>query len=78
MPIFRYLCKQCGTVTTKLVPRFDTAVACESCGSGDTVKQPSTIAVASSRSSAHCSHASECAAAASGCGCAGGCCGHRH
>lgn len=78
MPIFRYLCKQCGTVTTKLVPRYDTPVPCDACGSADTVKQPSAIAVASSAaSSAPCGHAHECAAASPGCGCGCGC-GHHH
>ena len=32
MPIFRYRCRRCGAEETKLVPRFDAAVSCESCG----------------------------------------------
>ena len=52
MPIFEYLCKDCGTAFEKIVPRYDSSVDCAHCNSGNVEKQLSVFAVAGSSASA--------------------------
>ena len=52
MPIFEYICKECGAAFEKIVPRHDSAVVCEHCKSKKVEKQLSVFAVAGSSSSA--------------------------
>ena len=46
MPIFEYLCKDCGQAFEKIVARHDTAVDCARCNSKNIEKQLSVFAVA--------------------------------
>jgi len=52
MPIFEYLCKECGRPFEKIVPRYDSHVDCVHCNSANVEKQLSVFAVAGSSSSA--------------------------
>jgi putative FmdB family regulatory protein len=53
MPIFEYLCNDCGHRFEKIVPRHDSAAGCSRCSSENVEKQLSVFAVAgSSRDSA--------------------------
>jgi putative FmdB family regulatory protein len=60
MPIFEYVCKDCGREFEKIVPRYDSHVDCAHCSGGNVEKQLSVFAVVGGSSS---SEASE-----SGCG----------
>jgi putative FmdB family regulatory protein len=51
MPIFEYLCKDCGQPFEKIVPRYDSLVDCAHCGSANVEKQLSVFAVAGSSTS---------------------------
>jgi putative FmdB family regulatory protein len=51
MPIFEYVCKECGHPFEKIVPRYDSAVECDKCHSVKVEKQLSVFAVAGSSSS---------------------------
>ena len=46
MPIFEYLCKDCGQAFEKIVPRYDSFVDCTHCNSENVEKQLSVFAVA--------------------------------
>jgi putative FmdB family regulatory protein len=46
MPIFEYLCKDCGQPFEKIVPRYDSSVDCAHCNSENVEKQLSVFAVA--------------------------------
>jgi putative FmdB family regulatory protein len=46
MPIFEYLCKDCGQTFEKIVPRHDSDVDCAHCNSENVEKQLSIFAVA--------------------------------
>jgi putative FmdB family regulatory protein len=46
MPIFEYLCKDCGHKFERIVPRYDSAVDCSHCNSAKVEKQLSVFAVA--------------------------------
>ena len=46
MPIYEYICRQCGCEFEKLVPRSGTPVECEQCGSSDVEKQFSVFSAA--------------------------------
>ena len=46
MPIFEYLCKDCGKAFEKIVPRYDSLTDCIHCKSGNIEKQLSVFAVA--------------------------------
>lgn len=48
MPIFEYLCKDCGQTFEKIVPRYDTPADCIHCSSENVEKQLSIFAVAGS------------------------------
>ena len=50
MPIFEYLCKDCGRPFEKIVPRYDSQADCIHCNSGNVEKQLSVFAVAGSSS----------------------------
>jgi putative FmdB family regulatory protein len=50
MPIFEYLCKDCGQAFEKIVPRYDSSVDCAHCHSANVEKQLSVFAVAGSSS----------------------------
>ncbi len=50
MPIFEYLCKDCGGVFEKIVPRHDSPADCVHCNSENVEKQLSVFAVAGSSS----------------------------
>jgi len=52
MPIFEYLCKDCGLAFERIVPRYDSSVDCAGCNSGNVEKQFSLFAVAGSPASA--------------------------
>ena len=73
MPIFEYCCEKCGEEFERLVPRSDTKVHCEKCGSGEVKKKLSTFS-ASVRSSGGCPAASVCPSSGGGCGHSGHCC----
>ena len=77
MPIFRYRCRQCGEVSTQLVPRYDTAVQCPACQAPDPEKLPSAIAVTKSAAPSHCANAARCEAAGSSHCCSGNCGCHK-
>ena len=47
MPIYEYICRDCGHAFEKLVPRAGTAVDCEKCSSSKVEKQVSVFAAAS-------------------------------
>jgi len=51
MPIFEYVCKDCGHPFEKIVPRYDSQVDCAHCNSANVEKQLSVFAVAGSSSS---------------------------
>jgi putative FmdB family regulatory protein len=51
MPIFEYLCKECGHTFEKIVPRHDSTVDCARCKSAKVEKQLSVFAVAGGSSS---------------------------
>jgi putative FmdB family regulatory protein len=72
MPIYEYLCRDCGAPFEKLVRRFGEAVACPSCAGQAVDKQLSVFAVASAAPAPPAG----CGAAACGDGCcAAGPCG---
>jgi len=48
MPIFEYICKDCGHPFEKIVPRYDSPVECARCNSAKVEKQLSVFAVAGS------------------------------
>jgi putative FmdB family regulatory protein len=50
MPIFEYLCKDCGRPFEKIVPRYDSPASCAHCDSANVEKQLSVFAVAGSSS----------------------------
>lgn len=50
MPIFEYLCKDCGHPFERIVPRYDSEVDCVHCSSANVEKQLSVFAVAGSSS----------------------------
>jgi putative FmdB family regulatory protein len=51
MPIFEYLCNDCGRRFEKIVPRYDSQADCAHCSSDNVEKQLSVFAVAGSSSS---------------------------
>jgi putative FmdB family regulatory protein len=57
MPIFEYLCKDCGHPFEKIVPRYDSEVDCAKCKSANVEKQLSVFAVAGSSGSSEISEA---------------------
>jgi putative FmdB family regulatory protein len=48
MPIYEYLCKDCGRHFEKIVPRYDSQADCAHCHSANIEKQLSVFAVAGS------------------------------
>ena len=46
MPIFEYICKDCGGAFEKIVPRYDSEAECAHCNSANVEKQLSVFAVA--------------------------------
>ena len=48
MPLFEYLCKDCGRAFEKIVPRYDSPADCIHCNSEHVEKQLSVFAVAGS------------------------------
>jgi len=46
MPIFEFVCKDCGRPFEKIVPRYDSHVDCVHCSSANIEKQLSVFAVA--------------------------------
>ena len=63
MPIFEYLCKDCGQAFEKLVPRYDSSADCIHCNSENVEKQLSVFAItASSKDSAADAGCSRCGA----------------
>jgi putative FmdB family regulatory protein len=51
MPLFEFICKDCGKPFEKIVPRYDSEVDCKHCNSVNVEKQLSVFAVAGSSSS---------------------------
>jgi putative FmdB family regulatory protein len=51
MPIFEYICNDCGRRFEKIVPRYDSHTDCAHCNSMNVEKQLSVFAVAGSSSS---------------------------
>lgn len=73
MPIYEYICKECGCGFEKLVPRAGTPVECEKCGSKNVEKQFSLFGTTTtSQTTEKCASADSCPAAAA-CGCHGKC-----
>lgn len=63
MPIFEYLCKDCGQAFEKIVPRYDSSADCIHCNSENVEKQLSVFAIAaSSKDSAADAGCSRCGA----------------
>jgi putative FmdB family regulatory protein len=52
MPLFEYVCNDCGTEFEKIVPTSTTGVECKSCQSVKVEKQLSVFAVAGGSSEA--------------------------
>ena len=50
MPIFEYICKDCGRPFEKIVPRYDSLADCAHCSSPNVEKQISVFAVTGSSS----------------------------
>jgi putative FmdB family regulatory protein len=50
MPIFEYVCKDCGRPFEKIVPRYDSDASCAHCNSSNVEKQLSVFAVSGSSS----------------------------
>ncbi|MBT3198701.1 MAG: zinc ribbon domain-containing protein [Phycisphaerales bacterium] len=79
MPIYEYVCSQCGHAFEKLVASSKAKPKCEQCGSVKLERQFSTFSAHGAP--APCSAMSQCQAAAvsggSACG-SGGCCPHAH
>ena len=50
MPIFEYLCKDCGRHFETIVPRYDSPADCIHCNSENVEKQLSVFAVAGGES----------------------------
>jgi putative FmdB family regulatory protein len=82
MPLFDYLCQDCGVVCEILVAAGDTDICCRTCGSSDLKK----LLAAHSSMSGTASHRVPgpgdtpcCGASPQQAGCAGpgSCCGHR-
>jgi putative FmdB family regulatory protein len=46
MPLFEYLCQDCGRSFERIVPRYDSPADCIHCNSGRVEKQLSVFAVA--------------------------------
>ena len=51
MPLFEYLCRDCGRPFEKIVPRYDSVANCSHCDSKNVEKQLSVFAVAGSSNS---------------------------
>lgn len=51
MPLFEYLCQDCGRSFEKILPRYDSPADCSHCNSGNVEKQLSVFAVAGTSSS---------------------------
>jgi putative FmdB family regulatory protein len=51
VPLFEYLCQDCGRSFEKIVPRYDSPADCIHCNSGRVEKQVSVFAVAGGSSS---------------------------
>ena len=73
MPIYEYICKDCGCAFEKLVPRAGSSVVCEKCQSSNVEKQFSVFAAAASSSGKVACEAVDSCPAAGGCGCHGKC-----
>jgi len=69
MPIFEYLCEDCGTKFEKLVRNGSTELVCPSCGEKHLAQQHSTFA-------AHANGASKSSGEAAFPSCPGGMCGN--
>jgi putative FmdB family regulatory protein len=52
MPIFEYICRDCGRSFERIVPRHDSETDCLHCNSQNIEKQLSVFAVAGDRSTA--------------------------
>ena len=63
MPLFEYLCKDCGKSFERIVPRYDSSTECAHCDSRNIEKQLSVFAIADPSSSSN-----EPMAAGGGCG----------
>jgi putative FmdB family regulatory protein len=50
MPLFEYLCRDCGRPFEKIVPRYDSQANCSHCDSKNVEKQLSVFAVAGNSS----------------------------
>ena len=73
MPIYEYICKDCGNEFEQLVSRSDSEISCSKCGSGNLEKQFSVFGTASASSGPTCPAAGNCPAESGGCGCHGKC-----
>jgi len=51
MPLFEYICQDCGRSFEKILPRYDSPAECSHCNSKKVEKQLSVFAVAGSGSS---------------------------
>jgi len=60
MPIFEYLCKDCGRPFEKIVPRYDAQADCIHCNSVNVEKQLSVFAVAGSSTDSAADFAAGC------------------
>ena len=60
MPLFEYLCQDCGRSFEKIVPRYDSPADCTHCNSGRVEKQLSVFAVAGGDSRASASEGPGC------------------
>ncbi|MBR2374453.1 MAG: zinc ribbon domain-containing protein [Lentisphaeria bacterium] len=78
MPIFNFTCSKCGKTFETLLKNRSEQAECPACGSTEVTAAPNRISVGRSNSNS-CPNQALCpGAAASGCGCASSCCGHKH
>lgn len=76
MPIYEYLCPDCGTEFEELVTKADTPVQCPSCNSGHPEKLISCCQVHGAGSGDYGDYAASGGGSGGGCGgCSGGHCG---
>ena len=77
MPIYEYICADCGNAFEALVRNSESKPSCPKCESRNLKRRLSTFSPSVPSSSGRCPAAESCPSASSSCGC-GGCCGHRH
>ena len=73
MPIYEYICKDCGHEFEKFVPRMNSVVECKKCSGSNIEKKFSVFGTTATSQIANKCSAAESCPAASTCGCHGKC-----